>query len=89
MTADASTKNGTTFQAIRWYLTASEEEQGRSLKREGSRVHTQFGNKKMQVQEKRKGIWKRGKRFRSIVMFWQGGGVSFLAQGMGHGEREI
>lgn len=52
-------------------------------------MHTQFGNKKMQVQEKRKGIWKRGKRLRSIVMVWQGGGVSFLAQGMGHGEREI
>lgn len=88
MTADASTKNCGTFQAIRWYLTAREE-QGRSLKREGSRVHTQFGNKKMQVQEKRKGIWKRRKRLRSIMMVWQGGGVSFLAQGMGHGEREI
>lgn len=52
-------------------------------------MHTQLGNKKMQVQKERKGIWKRGRRLRSIMMVWQGGGVSFLAQRMGHGEREI
>ena len=52
-------------------------------------MHTQLGNKKMQVQEEREGIRKRGKTLRSIMMVWQGGGVSFLAQGMGHGEREI
>lgn len=52
-------------------------------------MHTQLGNKKMQVQEERKSIWKRGRRLRSIMMIWQGDGASFLAQGMGHGDREI
>lgn len=37
----------------------------------------------------RKVIWKRGKRLRSMMMVWHGGGVSFLPQGIEKREGEI
>lgn len=42
-------------------------------------MHAQLGNEKMQIREEIKGIWKRGKRLRSIMMVWQGHAISFLS----------